>query len=126
MIMNNQSSTSCSCTDIRCSGCNMRYICASSPYCCICKDNSELLKRISNLESVVATLANGQVASTKTVVDEVRSLKDDLSNSSVQIIKTEDEDSTVETQIAPAVVQTESKTFVEKKGMFGKSKWVEK
>lgn len=126
MIMSNQSSTSCSCADIRCSGCNMRYICASSPYCCICKDNSEPLKRISNLESVVATLANGQVASTKTVVDEVRSLKDDLSNSSVQIIKTEDKDSTEETQIAPAVVQTEGKTFVEKKGMFGKSKWVEK
>lgn len=126
MIMNNQSSTSCSCADIRCSGCNMRYICASSPYCCICKDNSELLKRISNLESVVATLANGQVASTKTVVEEVRNLKDDLSNSSVQIIKTEDKDSTEEAQMTPAVVQTEGKTFVEKKGMFGKSKWVEK
>lgn len=126
MIMGNLSSTGCSCADVRCSGCNMRYVCASSPYCCVCKDNSEVLNRISNLESVVATLANGQVESAKTVIEEVKNLKDDLSNSSIQIIKTEDEDSMEETQIAPAVVQTEGKTFVEKKGIFGKNKWVEK
>lgn len=126
MVMNNQSSTNCSCTNTRCSGCNMRYVCASSPYCCVYKDNSEILKRISDLETVVATLANGQTITTKAVIEEVRNLKEDLSSSSVQILKPDDGGNTEETQIAPATVQTESKTFVEKKGMFGKTKWVEK
>lgn len=126
MVMNNQSSTNCSCTNARCSGCNMRYVCASSPYCCVYKDNSEILKRISDLETVVATLVNGQAITTKAVIEEVKNLKGDLSSSSVQILKPDDGGNTEETQIAPATVQTESKTFVEKKGIFGKTKWVEK
>ncbi len=147
MIANNLNN---SCNSSRCSICNFRFVCASSPYCSF-KNNSSN----TNIDSVIKTLSQSQIeiySKQMNIIQDINSKIEDLSNSIsniLELIKSKDlqtdtapssqtvysgvsfekintEEDGSPTEIIPASVpQSNEKIIVEKKGLFGRKKWVE-
>ena len=137
------------CNTSKCITCNFRFVCASSPYCCVKFDssnsvgNSEVIENLSNrieeLEKFITGFVNSQASIVSGVLEEFKNINsniDSINNAisesskiiSEKIEFTKDNiTSENSSQIVPFPNETEDKNvLVEKKGMFGRTKWVEK
>lgn len=159
MTINKPSMNNSSCSTSKCVACNFRFVCASSPHCCIDNirsnsDNSnnteeilKLSKKIEELESFIAGFVNSQVSVVSGILEEFKNINSNMgviNNSvsesskvisekvksvidSIQQAKTLQEEFPESSgQIVPFDNQEEGKVLVEKKGVFGRTKWVEK
>lgn len=132
------------CNNSKCYSCNFRFVCASSPYCVIQNNSTQTTKDIEDLKKEVANVVNAQMNIIASIVDKIDSvttgvasvekslydLKEAIENISSKIEEQEqlqkvfEPMSDSENQIIP-FENREEKVMVEKKGFFGKNKWVE-
>ena len=142
----NKPSCNNSCHSSKCVICNLRFVCASSPYCRINNpDNEEaelskLYQKIEELENIIAGFVNSQVSVVSGILEEFKNINDSMGNinkpvleqlgateeeikSLKEIISNTDVNQNIQSEIVPAV--KDQNVLVEKKGLFGKSKWVE-
>ena len=148
MTINKPYSNDCSCSSSKCMGCNFRLVCASSPYCCINSSSNinkseiyELYQKIEELEKIIIGFVNSQINATSGKLEEIKKINSniDATNNSIseldknmnekidsiqQIGNFSDMSLQDSNQIVP-FSKNEEKVIVEKKGFFGKSKWVE-
>lgn len=148
MMIANTSNNNCN--PSRCSICNFKLVCASSPYCSLKGNPSNI-----NIDGIVKTLSQNQLetySNQMSAIQDINSKIEKLSNSIASIlelinsknnqintapssqtvysdvsfekINTEENDNS--TEIVPSSIsQNNEKVMVEKKGFFGKKKWVE-
>lgn len=125
-------------TMARCCCCNMRLICAKSPYCVIGGSSDKDLEEIKTLlTTLTANVATVQETSniimtelgefrqdTQTKLDEIYTKVENINTASGQSMPVEvvEDDSKSLAVLNPKEEET---ILVEKKGLFGKSKWVE-
>lgn len=150
MTINKPNINNSACNTSKCVACNFRFVCASSPYCCVRSssnvDNTEevsnLAKKIEGLEGLIAGFVNSQVSVVSGILEEFKKIDSNINTinssisetsnaisekiESIQKIETIPENITEgQNQIVPFDKQ-DDKVLVEKKGMFGRTKWVEK
>lgn len=154
------------CNTSKCISCNFRFVCATSPYCCVNNNASgmnnanqilaQFFQKIDEMEKLMAGFIGNQaniistmseelkkIDTNMTVINEfisklssnVDELKDKI-NSSSTILQSQVSTPTVNSldnnstnnEIMPINNTSNSKgdtVMVEKKGLFGKTKWVE-
>lgn len=150
MTINNRNQSNISnCNPSKCMSCNFRFVCGSSPYCSI-KDNSDssqinaqLIQRIEELEKLVAGFVNNESNIINAIMEEFKSIRanvDNINNSISKLSNDLDEklkepvvqsldnstDNISDSNIIPYSESNKKESvIVEKKGLFGRTKWVE-
>lgn len=154
MVVSQNNQNGCGCGVNKCMNCTWCLICAKSPYCCIngggsCADTQKILDAISNLSqdlaettsTILSTIGTGftfvnnhidtiatsintnvdtKIAGIDTKLDEILSRLPVVNNISATDIEAQG-------AIVPfdASVSDSEPVLVEKKTLFGKTKWVE-
>lgn len=148
MVLGNQANVSqsnaYSCgTPVKCGSCLYKLICERSPFCCI-KNNStcdltpvmnalsqlqqvlenDLSVLLTNINSVGAAVnaANESLNSIGSVVNEINSKLDNMQNVS---LNSNNSNGLVEASSSVVPYSDDETVLVQKKGIFGKTKWVE-
>ena len=134
------------CNTSKCYSCNFRFVCASSPYCAIQNNSNstQITKDVQDFKKEVANVVNSQMNIITSIVEKLNTMNIGVSSieESISELKKSIEDISskieiqeqpqevlnpnepVESQIVP-FQQKEEKVIVEKRGLFGKTKWVE-
>lgn len=141
-----RSYTDNSCNNSKCYVCNFRFVCASSPYCLLQGNSVQNIKDIQDFKKEVSDLVNSQMNLVSSLLDKFNNVSSSIASveesvlnlkKSMDDVSTKIQDQSLQTvlntddfnsvnQIVPFESNNEEKVMVEKKGLFGKTKWVEK
>ena len=137
MYMPNPYPNNNTCSRAKCENCNLGYVCTKSPYCIV----PELTKAMSNnntadvnIIQVHQDIITQLVELCSSLSSKVDAMSEQLSTQSIQLntrntnnIVNQNDTISNNNNTAIAVVNedfTKDQVLIEKKGLFGKSKWV--
>ena len=143
-----RSYNSIGCNTSKCYSCNFRFVCASSPYCVIQNINANKDNNTQEVIKEISVILKSQMDAIALVFDKINSINTEVSsieesistlnksiNNASNVAEVGIQPETVsysevqsnsipENQIVPFNSE-EQKVMVEKKGLFGRTKWVE-
>lgn len=134
-----------SCSNTKCSTCNLKLICASSPYCLINESStqsvndiqqlkSELYAQINTINSMIEqfnqmnlsiTSVEKSLSNLSQSVDSIKNVAESINQPQVLYSSVDQNNYNEEQNKIVPYEEKDDKVIVEKKGLFGKTKWVE-